>query len=195
MTIIVIIILFLIILYVNYLFYISTKNIEPKKDYLVDIINNQNKKIDELKKYTVDTRDRQVINDTLYPPISRTERPQYDILLNYMSKRPDLFNYPTRGSPDTYRQIGYLTTGPSKNPDDILILYGREKYKGSDLGEFYITSANKFSGLKFMLNNTNSNVKRLYDIPQKINITGNILAGTYDYTELPKPDLTSPPYI
>jgi len=52
-------------------------------------------------------RDSQVINDKLYPPLGRTERPQFDMLMNYMNTNP-LFNVHTRGSPDTFRPIGYL---------------------------------------------------------------------------------------
>lgn len=176
----------------------QTKLIE--NEHLKEIIKEQNLKLTEYKQKpvidTVYTRDKQVENETLYPPIARTERPQYDMLINYLLKRPD-FYVPTRGLPDTFRPLGYLTSSSStsKNPDDIFVLYGREKYPKSDLGEFYITSTNKLSGLKVMLNNTNSNIKKIYDIPQQINITGNLLTGTYNYTELPKPDLTAPPYI
>jgi len=144
------------------------------------------------------TRDSQVLNNKLYPPIGRTERPQFDLLMNFIHQQPDLFGLQTRGPPDTYHPLGYLTPKNNTNAtiDNTLILYGRSKYPNSDVGEFYVTSSNKISDIKVPILDTNSNIKRITDIPNDVKITGHMLNGDYNYTELPKADLgTSQPYI
>lgn len=137
-------------------------------------------------------RDNQVLNDTLYPPLARTERPTFDMLMNNINN--PLFNQYTRGPPDTYRLLGYLTP-KSGDTQDILEIFGRAKYPNSDIGEFYvIKSSNNNRDIKIPLTNNNSNVKKITDVPYEVSITGKIYNGLYDYTELPKADL-SYPYI
>ena len=135
-------------------------------------------------------RDNQVLNDTLYPPLARTERPTFDMLMNNINN--PLFNQYTRGPPDTYRLLGYLTPKDGNN-QDILEIFGRAKYPNSDIGEFYvIKSSNNNRDIKIPLTNNNSNVKKITDIPNEVKITGKIYNGIYDFTELPKADLTYP---
>ena len=134
-----------------------------------------------------------VINDKLYPPLARTERPQFDLLMNYINSNSGIFNINTRGPPDTFRSVGYLT--PVDKPqtiDSTLILYGRAKYPNSDIGEFYVTSSSKISDIKIPINEYNSNIKKITDVPLNVDIRGNILNGKYNFTELPKANLDYP---
>jgi hypothetical protein len=139
-------------------------------------------------------RDNQVLNDKLYPPLGRTERPTADLLMNYINNQPDIFNMHTRGSPDTFRPIGYLSRkdGIDQTIDSTLILYGRAKYPNSDLGEFYVTSSNKMSDIKVPILQNNSNIRRITDVPNDVEISGNLFNGKYSFTELPKPDFPTP---
>ena len=138
-------------------------------------------------------RDNQVLNDNLYPPLGRTERPQFDLLMNFMNNQPDVFNMYTRGPPDTFRMLGYLTPLTDKQTiDSTLILYGRAKWQNSDIGDFYATSSSKISHIKIPLTQYNCNIRRIWDIPEIVEIHGSMLAGEYNFTELPKPDLTHP---
>ena len=138
-------------------------------------------------------RDNRVLHDKLYPPLGRTERPQFDLLMRYFNDPNGVFNAHTRGPPDTFRQLGYLTPNDGRQTiDTILILYGRAKYQNSDIADFYVTSSNKISDLKIPITQNNSNIRRITDIPNNVVITGNILNGSYQYTELPKSDLTYP---
>lgn len=135
-------------------------------------------------------RDQMVLNDKLYPPLARTERPQFDLLMNYVNSNNGIFNLQTRGAPDTYRSLGFLTpVGKEQTIDSTLILYGRGKFINSDMGEFYISSSNKMSDIKIPLTEYNSNVRKITDIPTIINITGNMLNGAYNFTELQKATL------
>lgn len=141
-------------------------------------------------------RDQKVLYNRLYPPLGRTERPQFDLLMNYINSNngPNgMFNYYTRGSPDTYRILGYLTPiNKVQTIDSTLILYGRAKFPNSDMGEFYVSSSNKISDIKIPLTEYNSNIRRITDLPQIITIKGNMLNGDYNFMELPKADLTYP---
>jgi len=154
-----------------------------------DIVTQKNTKSYDI----VYDRDNNVLNNKLYPPLGRTERPQFDILMNYINTQPGMFNEFTRGTPDTFRPIGYLTlkTG-NQTIDNTLILYGRSKFPNSDIGEFYATSSSKISDIKIPLNQNNCNIKKISDIPMNVSITGNMLCGNYDFTELPKTELTYP---
>ena len=138
-------------------------------------------------------RDQMVLNDRLYPPLARTERPQFDLLMNYINSNSGIFNINTRGPPDTFRSIGYLTPiNGVQTIDSTLILYGRAKYPNSDMGEFYVSSSNKMSDIKIPLTEYNSNIRKITDIPINIDIKGNILNGKYNFTELPKANLDYP---
>jgi hypothetical protein len=138
-------------------------------------------------------RDNQVLNDKLYPPLGRTERPTADLLMNFINNQPDLFNMHTRGPPDTFRPIGYLTRKDGDQTiDSTLILYGRAKYPNSDMGEFYVTSSNKMSDIKVPILQNNSNIRKITDVPNDVEISGNLFNGKYSFTELPKPDFPTP---
>jgi hypothetical protein len=138
-------------------------------------------------------RDNQVLNDKLYPPLGRTERPQFDLLMNFINNQPGIFNMYTRGPPDTFRVLGYMTPmSGTQTIDNTLILYGRAKWEGSDIGDFYATSSSKISDIKIPLTQYNCNIRRIWDIPEIIEITGPMMGGKYNFTELPKPDLTHP---
>jgi hypothetical protein len=138
-------------------------------------------------------RDNQVLNDKLYPPLGRTERPQFDLLMNFMNNQSGVFNMYTRGPPDTFRMLGYLIpVGKTQTIDSTLILYGRAKWQNSDIGDFYATSSSKISDIKIPLTQYNCNIRRIWDIPEVVEITGPMLGGKYDFVELPKPDLTHP---
>ncbi len=174
-------------------------NQKSKSNSTVDIntpqqqIQQQQQQIQQPLIDPVYIRDQMVLNDRLYPPLARTERPQFDLLMNYINSNTGIFNINTRGPPDTFRSVGYLTPiDKEQTIDTTLILYGRAKYPNSDMGEFYISSSNKMSDIKIPLTEYNSNIRKITDIPSNIDIRGNILNGKYNFTELPKATLDYP---
>lgn len=136
----------------------------------------------------VDNRDRNVVNDELYPPISRTERPIFDNLVTSLSSGS--FAYPTRGFPDTYRPMGLAK---SEKSQQMFLLMGRQKYPGSSIGEFYLMSTDKTNQIKIPLNR--QHIKDYYNIPDQIKfcdkdtIMGNDVLKIQEYK---KSDLDSP---
>ncbi len=175
-----------------------TIEVEGHDDIQIDHDIRNIRVLDDNRFDPVYVRDRQVLDDKLYPPLGRTDRPQFDLLMNFVKNQPDMFNTYTRGPPDTFRPLGYLTkkgTDNSLNPNDTLILFGRSKYPNSDIGEFYVTTSNKISDIKIPLDNNNSNIRRIYDIPNEVIIDCHMIKGTYNCTELPKPDISTQPYL
>ena len=136
----------------------------------------------------VDNRDRNVVNDELYPPISRTERPVFDNLITSLSS--GAFAYPTRGFPDTYRPLGLAK---SEKSQQMFLLMGRQKYPGSSIGEFYLMSTDKTNQIKIPLDR--HHIKDYYNIPDiikfsdKDTIMGNDVLKIQEYK---KSDLDSP---
>jgi len=77
-------------------------------------------------------RDKRVVYDPLTAPERRYE---YNYQRMYKPLQLGYFNYPTRGLPDPYQMVGYL----SRNTDEKFVqLYGRPTYPGSNLWEYYV---------------------------------------------------------
>ena len=53
----------------------------------------------------------------------------------YFSQRSVPINIRTRGEPDNYSQIGFITS--ESNPNEIKPLFGRQTYRGSSLWNYY----------------------------------------------------------
>ena len=198
----------------NEMINVSKKNIEEKllsqdnkyKEYIDNKLNTQELLLEKekdnnnnnlikpllLNNIIID-RDRSVISDPLYPPLGRTERPIFDSLIaNYGN---NLFNYPTRGSVDTFRLLGYLVN--SKNKRDSWKLFGRQKYPGSSIGDFYVIPINdNINEMKITLKDTmmpNEKIRDIYALPQSLTIISPLFESSiYTVIELDKADLTSP---
>jgi hypothetical protein len=141
----------------------------------------------------VSDRDRAVINDELYPPLGRTERPIFDQLINGMST--GVFSYPTRGSPDTFRLVAYLVNTSDKK--DMWKLFGRQKYPGSSIGDYYaIQMDDRRSDLKITIKDEmmpKDKIRDIYGLPNEVVINSPLFnPSPYKIIELDKADLTSP---
>lgn len=137
---------------------------------------------------TIEKRDRQVLYDQLYPPLGRTERPVADNILNTF--KDSRFNISTRGyQQDTPRLLGHFYK--DNNPREIYKLYGWSKYPGNSIGNFYYTYANDNYNVKIPLDDKNSNLKRIDDLPLELKITKGPINGEFKLDELPKSDISS----
>lgn len=157
-------------------------------------IINENKKTDVRvissppMKDIVGERDERVIADPLFPPYARMVRPIMD---NVVYNSGTYFNNATRGSPDTYRQIGIAK---DKVTNETYFLMGRQKYSGSSQGEFYLMPTDRQNQLKVQLLNSSGNqlIKDIYDIPTEITIpTGIFQNKQFQIEELQKSDFSS----
>ena len=138
-------------------------------------------------------RDRAVLDDQLYPPLGRTERPIFDQLVTGISS--GYFSYPTRGSPDTFRLIAYLVNNSDKK--DTWKLFGRQKYPGSSQGEYYaIQMDDRKSDMKITIKDEmmpKDKIRDIYGLPNEVTIISPLFnSNPYKVIELDKSDLTSP---
>lgn len=81
----------------------------------------------------LENRDKSVLYNPLVAPERRMSSDQYSYPLIYNN----LFNYPTRGYPDNYQQLGIITRN---NDEKILQLFGRPTFPGSNQWEYYVRS-------------------------------------------------------
>jgi len=162
----------------------NEKNEKKVNTIIIKDNNTENNKND----FTIEKRDRQVLYDQLYPPLARTERPVADNILNTF--KDYRFNVSTRGyQQDTPRLLGHFYK--DNNPREIYKLYGWAKNPGNTLGYFYYTYANDNYNVKIPLDDKNSNLKRIDDLPLELKITKGPINGEFKLDELPKSDLSS----
>jgi len=98
--------------------------------------------------------DYRALNDELTPPFKRD-----DYYVPPQLLYPREFGLYTKGAPGIFRKMGYIQN--LTNTDyKFLTLMGRQKYQGSTQYEYYVTSTDKDSNIKFYLDKYK---KELYD--------------------------------
>jgi len=98
--------------------------------------------------------DYRALNDELTPPFKRD-----DYYVPPQLIYPREFGLYTRGAPGVFRKMGYLKNLNSSDYK-FLTLMGRQKYQGSTQYEYYVTSTDKDSSIKFYLDKYK---RELYD--------------------------------
>jgi hypothetical protein len=163
------------------------------KNNINDRLNNR----DELIKYktndTVQQRDLNVLLNPIYPPLARVERPIFDNLIKMN------FDQSTRGSEDTFRLMAYLINSNKNDSDtggDVWKLFGRQTYRGSSVGEFYVSPVNDHqSDMKIFLKNNmmpKEKIKDIYALPSEVYLDSPFFSkNAYTINELPKSDFNS----
>jgi len=125
-------------------------------------------------------RDLGVIANPLVPPEKRTERPTVDMTLPLL--RNKYIGLPTRGSYDTYQNVGYLTD--ESNPDNVLKLFGRQKWPGSTQYEYYAIKSTAVDQFKVPMYDIK---KQLFD-GDTVKLT-KVFAGNYKFMEFKQEEL------
>lgn len=159
------------------------RNIIPQSTRIVPI------PVQTQKPDIVDVRDMNVVENPLYPLYGRSERPIIDMLMNN-----NMVNIRTRGSEDTYHPVGYAK---DTTTNDIFYLMGRQRYRGSSQGDFYLISTDTTNRLKINLldNSGNQIIKDIYNVPNSVTINSGIFNGkTFEIEQLKNTDLISPYY-
>ena len=131
------------------------------------------------------TRDRQVMNDPLYPPLNRTDA---NSTLQFAAE-PRLQAEQVRSSFDSFRQVGYLVNTQDKN--DVWQLLAKEKHYRRGDADFYAISANKNMSLKVQITNdmiiSGGPLRDLYSLPNQLVIRHAMFAQSpYEVIELPR---------
>lgn len=190
----------IVILFGAFLLYSSKSNVENKYDIQTEIL----KQLDELKRTekpkeisAVDKRDRKILDDPLYPAVSRIGRKTFDDIIEARTK--GLMPIRTQGEPDTFRAIAYLINTEDK--DDVWIVFGRAKYPRSSLGTFYASPTNSDKqSIKINLTDENQvsseKFKDIYNLPKEIQFNSPAFkTSLYKVIEFEAPDLGTSRYI
>jgi len=143
-------------------------------------------------------RDIRVLEDPLYPPLNRTDEPNFNAITTEV-KRGDIY-VPTNGiASDSYRLIGYLSNHESVKDagGNNWKFFGRMKDRYT--GEYYISPVNNNIDLKIPLTNdivVGDRLRDLYTLPREMRFKSPMLnTGVYEYTEIPKTDFTNARYM
>jgi hypothetical protein len=96
--------------------------------------------------------DYKTLHDPLTPPYKRD-----DDMIPANVIAPDVFGMYTQGGPLPFIKVGKLVDNKAKNdePYKFLILFGRRRYPGSNLYDYYATTTNRDDYLKFDLDYKN----------------------------------------
>lgn len=144
------------------------------------------------------TRDRQVLDNPLHPPLNRSETPTHNSLRNEVEAR-NMYVPTSRDNADRFRLVGYLTSKDATSKDsggNNWKLFARQKDRHT--GEFYIIPANNNYDIKIMLTDDvvkGTRLRDIYTIPNEISFSNPLLNATpYEFVEIPKTDfVTTPP--
>jgi hypothetical protein len=173
-------------------------NINTKVNFKNNINDRMNdREAHEIIKYKIDDevqqRDLNVLLNPIYPPLARVERPIFDNLIRMN------FGQATRGSEDTFRLMGYLLNTNKNDADmggNVWKLFGRQTYKGSSIGEYYVSPVNDHtSDMKIYLKNEmmpKDKIRDIYSLPTEVHFESPFFSkNAYTVNELPKSDLNS----
>jgi len=137
-------------------------------------------------------RDRAVMQDPLYPPVSRDTVDNTMRLQNERRLQPD-----SPDSGDTYQLIGYLINRDDKTA--VWKLMARSKNRGQ--ADFYVHSSNTNLDVKLPLNqeiakpadgSSTRPFRDLYDLPESVLINHPLFGkSVYDVSLLPRANLGS----
>ena len=173
-------------------------NINTKVNFKNNINDRMNdRESHEIIKYKINDevqqRDLNVLLNPIYPPLARVERPIFDNLIRMN------FGQATRGSEDTFRLMAYLINTNKNDVDmgnNIWKLFGRQTYKGSNIGEFYVSPVNDHtSDMKIYLKNEmmpKDKIRDIYALPTEVYLESPFFSkNAYTINELPKSDFNS----
>ncbi len=121
----------------------------------------------------LENRDRSVLYDPLVAPERRVQSYQYPFNL--------LSNYPTRGYPENYQQLGMVTR---KSDEKIFQLFGRPTFPRSSQWEYFVRSEKEGYVNKIPIQSKNQ--KELEDgdevtIPGMNEQNGNFIVKLFNY--------------
>jgi hypothetical protein len=100
-------------------------------DSILDIINKKlsdNKQLN--KRRFIQNRDHQVLFNNFVAPERRQPEHAYPV-----GQVRNMINFPTRGLPDNYHQVGLLFRN---NTETAFKLFGRQKFPGSNQWEYFV---------------------------------------------------------
>lgn len=144
--------------------------------------------------YNIESRDRAVLNDSLHPPLNRSDMATHVALRDAVMRR-NLY-VPTQLREDRYRLVGYLVSSTGSSED---VAGGKWKLFATEHGRphrFYMSPVDNRVDMKIAITDKmivgSNKLRDVWTIPDEITFQSPVLSRSpYKFVELPKNDFTT----
>lgn len=140
---------------------------------------------------TVDTRDRKVVEDQLYPPLNRSDNKTHSELVKNINSRNMYIQ--TNSINDKYRLVAYVTNNAEEKDvgNNNWKLFARQKDR--NISDFYMKPTDNNNDMKVPITDdivVGDRLRDIYNIPKQITFNSPLFNNTpYNIVEIPKADL------
>lgn len=139
----------------------------------------------------IETRDRKVIEDQLYPPLNRSDNKTHSELVKNINSRNMYIQ--TNNMNDKYRLVGYVTNNAEEKDvgNNNWKLFARQKDR--NISDFYMKPTDNNNDIKVPITDdivVGDKLRDIYNIPKQITFNSPLFNNTpYNIIEIPKADL------
>ena len=140
---------------------------------------------------TVDTRDRKVVEDQLYPPLNRSDNKTHSELVKNINSRNMYIQ--TNSINDKYRLVAYVTNNAEEKDvgNNNWKLFARQKDR--NISDFYMKPTDNNNDMKVPITDdivVGDRLRDIYNIPKQITFNSPLFNKIpYNIVEIPKADL------
>jgi len=139
----------------------------------------------------IETRDRKVVQDQLYPPLNRSDNKTHSELVKNINNRSMYIQ--TNGINDKYRLVAYVTNNAEEKDvgNNNWKLFARQKDR--NISDFYMKPTDNNNDMKVPITDdivVGDRLRYIYNIPKQITFNSPLFNKTpYNIVEIPKADL------
>lgn len=139
----------------------------------------------------VDTRDRKVVEDQLYPPLNRSDNKTHSELVKSINSRNMYIQ--TNDINDKYRLVAYVTNNSEEKDvgNNNWKLFARQKDR--NISDFYMKPTDNNNDMKVPITDdivVGDRLRDIYNIPKQITFNSPLFnKAPYNVVEIPKADL------
>jgi hypothetical protein len=139
----------------------------------------------------IETRDRKVIEDQLYPPLNRSDNKTHSELVKNINSRNMYIQ--TNNMNDKYRLVGYVTNNAEEKDvgNNNWKLFARQKDR--NISDFYMKPTDNNNDIKVPITDdivVGDKLRDIYNISKHITFNSPLFNNTpYNIIEIPKADL------
>jgi hypothetical protein len=139
----------------------------------------------------IETRDRKVVQDQLYPPLNRSDNKTHSELVKNINNRSMYIQ--TNGINDKYRLVAYVTNNAEEKDvgNNNWKLFARQKDR--NISDFYMKPTDNNNDMKVPITDdivVGDRLRDIYNIPKQITFNSPLFNKTpYNIVEIPKADL------
>lgn len=144
----------------------------------------------------VETRDRKVVEDQLYPPLNRTDNKTHSELVKNINNRGMYIQ--TNDINDKYRLVAYITNNSDEKDagNNNWKLFSRQKDR--NISDFYVKPTDNNNDMKVPITDDiviGDRLRDIYNIPKQLTFNSPLFNKIpYNVVEIPKVDLNNNDY-